>query len=767
MSGDFGLKNINNINTVELKKVEVSGNVCGEFIELSLNQIFENKGRDDIEGEYIFPLPDTAVMTGFEVNLGGRMLKAQIEEKSQSEKINSDASRRGRMPLSLEEIDENIYRITLGKIMRNEIVRIKISYIDQLIYEDDNLKLTIPAILSPRNINVKGNQEMLSGIDEDYKLSLNLLVEPISKTHIESITHNILVEWQDNNLGRVTFADNNQYLDQDLELIFHEEKREEAAGMMYEYTEEEERKGVLYLRFIPDLEDDDIIEKRNYDFLIDISETMEGEKLQEAKDALTLCLRNLEEGDTFNIVAAEDHLHLFSESGKVPYNDENLGKATKWIDKLQALDDAEILDALKYCLEEKNKDGYSTILIFTDDEGEKDEEIVQFVKDNIGDNRLFTFGIDASASSYFINKLAEVGYGKAEFIYPDEKIEDMVIRQFGRIQNPQIDITKIDYGKMNVISTYPKTIDYLYDLEPFSIFAEVNGEIEGKIKIYGSVRNKPYEYTINLDTLDLGENANLVRKVWNRKRIESLEEKANAAKGDIRKNMQDQVVEISKESGILSSLTSYIMVEKFEEPVLGLVINNIIPLIVSESAIKNLNEAYFIESPSFVYKALKKEKPSLNKFINKKEKTGVSTYTRENILRDLARNQLADGAFSDVTDGNINNKLRNTSIAVLSFALSEVEITNYLNQINKSIRYLLKTVKESSGEIDQKILSLIAVALKAANSKGAVKGAIKLQVADMIKDYDFSDNQPLKELANSLINLSVSDLIMLSFLTLK
>lgn len=766
MSGNFGLKNINNINTVELKEVEVTGNVCGEFIELSLNQIFENKGNDDIEGEYIFPLPDTAVMTGFEVNLGGRMLRAQIEEKSQAEKINSDASRRGRMPLSLEEIEENIYRITLGKIMRNEIVRIKISYIDQLIYEDDDLKLTIPGILSPRNVSVRGNEKRLTGIDEDYKLTLNLLVEPISKTHIESSTHNILVEWQDNNLGRVTFADDNQYLDEDFELVFKEEKREEASGMLYEYTKDDERKGILYLRFIPDLEDDETNENRNYDFLIDISETMEGEKLQEAKDALSLCLRNLEEGDTFNIIAAENQLHLFSKDGKVPYNDENLEKASKWIDKLEALDDAEILDALRFCLEEKNTQGYSTILIFTDDEGEKDEEIIQYTKENIYDNRIFTFGIDASASSYFINKLAETGYGKAEFIYPNEKIEDMVIRQFNRIQNPQIDISKIDFGKMNVVSTYPKTIDYLYDLEPFSIFAEVNGEIEGKIKIYGSVRNKPYEYTINLDTLDLGENANLVRKVWNRKRIESLEEKSNAAKGDAKLAMQKLVVDISKESGILSSLTSYIMVEKFEEPVLGLVINNIIPLIVSESAIKNLNEAYFIESPSFVYKAIKKEKPSLNNFINKKEKNG-NAYTRSSILRDLARNQLADGSFSDINESNINNKLRNTSIAILSFVLSEVEITNYMNQISKSIKYLLKAIKENKSDIDERVLYLASVSLKAASNKGAVKGAMKLQVSDAIKDYEFPQTRTLKDMATGLINLSVNDLVMLSFLTLK
>lgn len=765
MSGDFGLKNINNVNTVELKEVAVSGYVCGEFIELSLKQIFENRGNDDIEGEYIFPLPDTAVMTGFEVNLGGRMLTAQVEEKNQAEIINSDASRRGRMPLSLEEIDENIYRITLGKIMRNEIVKIKVSYIDQLIYEDEDIKLTIPAILSPRNINAKGNEDILSSLDEDYKLTLNLLVEPMSKTHIESPTHDILVEWEDNTLGRVSFADDNQYLDKDLELVFHEEKREEAAGMLYEYTEEEERKGILYLRFIPDLEEDETIEKRNYNFLIDISETMEGEKLQEAKDALTLCFRNLEEGDTFNIIAAENELHLFSEKGKVPYNDENLKKATEWIHNLEVLDDAEILDALKYCLEEKNDNGYSTILVFTDDEGEKDEEIVEYVKKNIGDNRIFTFGIDAYASSYFINKLAEAGYGKAEFIYPNEKIEDMILRQFARIQNPQIDITRIDFGKMNVVSTYPKTIDYLYDLEPFSIFAEVNGEIEGKIKIYGFVQNKPYEYTINLDSLDLGENANLVRKVWNRKKIESLEEKANAAKGSIKESMQETVVEISKESGILSSLTSYIMVEKFEEPVLGMIINNIIPLIVSESAIKNLNEAYFIESPSFVYKAIKKEKPALDKFINKKDKNG-SFYTREKILRDLAINQLADGAFSDVSDSNLTSKLRNTSIAILSFVLSEVEIVNYWNQVNKSIKYILKVLKENRDEIDERILPLVAISLKAAYNKGIIKGAIKNGIGEFIKDYDFNGDESLKDIANSLINLSTSDIIMLSFLTL-
>ena len=96
------------------------------------------------------------------------------------------------------------------------------------------------------------------------------------------------------------------------------------------------------------------------------------------------------------------------------------------------LDDAEIFDALKYCLSESNNIGNSIIMVFTDDEGETDDEIIEYVTKNIGDNRIFTFGMNTSSNSYFINKLAEVGYGRPEFIYQGERIEDMVLRQLSR-----------------------------------------------------------------------------------------------------------------------------------------------------------------------------------------------------------------------------------------------------------------------------------------------------------------------------------------------
>lgn len=722
----YGLKNKESEEKVILREVRISGNVCGEFVELSMSQIFENTGDKDIEGVYIFPIPDTAVITDFEANLGGRTLKARVEEKERAQEAYEAALERGDRVLSLEEIDDNVFRINIGKVLSSEKVKIKVTYIDQLIYEEENLMLVVPAILSPRHASCGEEfMEECEEQEEDYKVSLNLLVEPLSRLDIESPSHDIEVEWdEEKNLARVNLKNEETYLDEDLVLLLKERELVEASGMLYEYEGEEENKGVLYLRIIPDLEQEENEEPNHYIFLIDISETMEGEKLEEAKNALRLCIRNLSEGDTFNIIAAEAENHLFSKSGKVPFNQENLQLASDWIDNLEVKEDAEIFEALKYCLSEKSENGIGTILIFTDDEGEQDEEIIEYVRENIKDNRIFPFGIDSSASSYLINKLAEVGHGRPEFIYQGERIDDMVIRQFSRIENPQIDVTEINWGSMKVERTYPRTISYLYNNEPFSIFATVAGEIEGKITLKGMVYDKPYEKVINLDVLDLEENADLVQKVWMRKRIESIEERLRGEKGQVAQAMKDKIIELSQESGIISTYTSFVMVEQVEEPLLGMVMSHIIPMEISEEALKNITEAYFIESPSFIYKSLYNGRTAV-----KQDKSSESNkYRRDNILRTLARNQFADGAFANYHDKDEDIVLETTSAAVLAFTLGKEDLSLYSNQILKSVKFIVKTLEEKT--VSERTKELAILALKSAADRNLAKGGFKQAIGE-------------------------------------
>jgi Ca-activated chloride channel family protein len=712
-----------------LKDVNVNGYICGDFAEFSISQLYENREDGNIDAIYTFPLPDTAVITGFEATLGGRTLKAIIEEKGEAIRLYDEAVEKGINTFTLEQYGEDIFQLTIGNILPRESVKIKISYMDQLIYEDNSYKLIIPSVEAAKFIGEAYESD--NEAEAYYKLYMNLFVESMERMEFISHTHKINVEREDDTLSKITLKNKNERLDSDFILLLREINPEEASGMSYRYHDENGEKGILYLRLFPKLEVEDNNISQNYDFLIDISKSMEGYKVEDEKNALQLCLRSLSYEDSFNIIAFGKELKIFSMDGKVRYNDENLAKATEWIDSLTMERGADIYKALKFALNEVNNEGGSRIILFTDDDvDENEEEILNYVKENIGDNRIFPIGIDTSVNSYFINKLAEYGYGKAEFIYPDEKIDDMVLRQFNRITNPQVDVTRIDWGNMIVETTYPRTIEYLYDREPFSIFAKVKGEIGGKISIIGKVEEEEYIITVDTDNLDLEENASLIQKVWARKRIESIAEKMRRERGFIAEAMRNKIVEISKESGIISPETTIIMLEQMEEPVLGLSINHITPIKISEEVMKEISEGYFLDAPVYFTKSGLREKMAEIQS-DKNTALDIIKYDTENMLRILARSQNADGAFTNIDTAKEYSRIDITAAVLLAFALSKEDINIYVNQLNKAILYLIRNLEENEALYDEKLHVVTLLALESFKNKGIIKKSIKQKVDEI------------------------------------
>lgn len=697
------------VGSFDLKEVSITGSICGEFVEISINQTFVNNSSEYIEGVYSFPIPDTAIISGFEATVGGRNIKAIVEDKNKASRIYEEALKRGENTLMLDEIMPHSFRLTMGKIIPGETIKIKLSYIDDMEYSEGAFKLVIPYIGAPHRAMKDCNEDIEKC---GYKLKVHLMIESLSKINISSSSNKIEVLEEEGNLYKVTLPEGEK-MQEDFVLLLKEEEKLETSGMIYEYKGVNEKNpgSIVYLRIIPDIETEVEEKPNNYIFLIDTSNTMEGAKIEEEKNAVLMCLRNLSLGDTFDIVAMGDKLEYFSEEWSLPFNDENLKKASKWIKELKISKDAALFDALKYSMEGRPS-GNNTILLFTDDIVENEEEILDYVAAHIGDNRIFPFGIDTSVNSHFITKLAQYGYGRPEFIYPGERIEEQILRQFGRIENPEVDNISINWGSAKVLGTFPRTIQYMFDGEPFTVFAECSGEVEGEIVLEGTVDGQKYIRKINLDELELEENANLIHKVWCRKRIESIEERIPSARGEIQDAMRDKVVEISQKYGIISPETTFAMLEEIEEPVLGVGIKNIIPVKMHEKTLsyETLEDKAGIsfDTPSFVYKSLDE---------NLEE---IKEYTRKDILRILAENQFADGAFIDPEDTDYEDRVGTTAMIILGFTLGSEDITIYVNQVRKAVEFILKSI-EGNGEFDHSINALAALSLKSSMDKGILK----------------------------------------------
>lgn len=698
---------------ITLKKVDIEGNICGEFVEFTISHIYENIGEDDVKGIYTFPIPDTAVISGFEANIGGRVIKGKVEDKKGIEKIYENVGEDSGSKLLLEELNKNYFKMSIGTILKGETVVIKISYIEELVYEQAKLKLIIPKIVPPVNPYSQKQQQQ-----DEYNLSLNLLVETFENAKFYCDTHKIKVEEGENNLYKITLEDDNQILNSAM-TIYLEESLSETSGIIYENYSEDN--GIVYLRFLPEIEEDVEGKSGNYIFLIDISESMDGDKIKEAKTALQLCLRNLYKGDTFNIVAMGDTLKYFSANKKVEFNEENLKEASKWIDKLSCEKDASIFEGIKYAFLNEGKGEENTIILFTDDIVDDEKEILDYVEKTCVESRIFPFGIDASVNTYFINQIARLTFGKAEFINRSIRIEDVILNQFNRIRGLQITGIEIDWGGMKVEKTYPRTIEYMYDGEPFSIFAKIDGELDGIVTLNGMVGNRRIQRRISLTKLDLEVNANLIEKVWYKKRIESLENRVIYERGEVHEAMKSKIIELSTYIGIISDETSFILIEEIYEPVLGGVMRKFLPVNVDF----NKGDTNII-SPKFYYSQSldELELDTLND-----EGTDKSEF-----LRILATQQLASGAFGKSVEDDEIDKVIYTARSILAFTIHGEGIDIYKNLLTKAIVYLLENYEKFVS--DKEVLILTYLALKSFADKVIVKDNKKVKLLNAINSLE-------------------------------
>ncbi|MCR5185652.1 MAG: VWA domain-containing protein, partial [Clostridia bacterium] len=321
---------------------------------------------------------------------------------------------------------------------------------------------------------------------------------------------------------------------------------------------------MIYLSFMPEITDtyEDI--EKEYLFIIDISGSMTGRKLKETKRAVIECLKQLDNGDKFNIIPFESDFEAMN-IDSIEFNETNMKKAIKYVENLDTLGGTEILAPIKFALYEKETN--KIVLLFTDGQVGNEDEIIKFVENNISRSRIFPFGIDTNVNASFIRQLAKVGNGKAELIQPNEKIDDKIIRTFARIQTPLLEEIKVDYGKNKVINEIRED-KCLFNYEFFNIFSKLE-EISDDIILKGKILDKEYAWTISKEDI---KNTNVDLEVLFAKlEMERLEEyiRNSEDNGKI-EAYKKMIIDLAIKYNINSKYTSFITVYERENKLLDI-----------------------------------------------------------------------------------------------------------------------------------------------------------------------------------------------------
>lgn len=593
------------LRELALKKVKITGNVIGKFGTFEIEQVYKNNTKDVLEVGYTFPIVETATVVGFEINVGDRVLKGKCKEKGEAKKEYQRNIVKGNSAYMMEQETDNIFKISVGKIDRDEEVKIKIQYVDKFEITDNTIQVLMPTLVTPR-YKSKITSKLVYG-KVDYTIDFNINInKTINRKSISCSSHKINVIDEDKR-ERVEVL--NYDLSKDFKLNI-ELKNELSSNAITSKTRD--GKDMIYLSFMPEILDSYEDSEKEYLFIIDVSGSMMGEKLKETKHAVIECLKQLDTGDKFNIIPFESDFEAMNIKS-IEYNEENMEKAIKYINSLKPLGGTEILDPIKFALYERDTE--KIILLFTDGQVGNEDEIIKFVEDNINRSRIFPFGIDTNVNSSFIKQLAKAGNGKAELIQPKEKIDDKIIRTFARIQTPLLEEIKIDYGNNTVLNEIREE-KCLFNYEFFNVFAEIE-QLKDDIQLKGKILDKEYVWKINKDEIN---NTNVDLEVlFAKQEMDRLEDyMRNTWEDDKLENYKKMIIELSEKYNINSKYTSFITVyerkdklveiPRYQETKLsnkfakGAIMNkmlNIFGIGENDEEYEEYEECYDMELPSF------------------------------------------------------------------------------------------------------------------------------------------------------------------------
>jgi Ca-activated chloride channel family protein len=312
---------------------------------------------------------------------------------------------------------------------------------------------------------------------------------------------------------------------------------------------------------------------RDLVLVLDTSGSMRGPKMEQARKALTYCLDNLGPQDRFGLINFATTVNRY-EDKLLEASPEQVARARKWVQELEATGGTAINDALASALELRTADeGRSfTVVFFTDGQptiGETDPGKIfkSTAAKNTANTRIFTFGVGDDVNATLLDRLAEQTRAVATYVRPAEDIEAKVSGLYGKISHPVLtDLRLTATNGIRLSEVYPAALPDLFHGGQLVVLGRYSGKGPAAVRLAGKVGKEAKEFVYELTFPDrTGDERAFVEPLWARRKVGYLLDQIRA-NGE-QKELVQEVVALAKKYGITTPYTSYLIVPDGPVPV--------------------------------------------------------------------------------------------------------------------------------------------------------------------------------------------------------
>src|ERR1041384_7776046 len=566
-----------------LKHTDVKAQISGFLSRVTVTQEFENPFKEKIEAVYTFPLPHNAAVDDMTMLVGDRTVRGKILRREEAQAVYEAAKNNGQTASLLAQERPNIFTQSVANILPGEQIKITISYIETLKYEEGSYEFVFPMVVGPRYVpgNATGAQGTGFSPDTDrvpdasritpqpapegmragHDISIDVMLDAgVPLDALNSKTHEVIIERPDDRRARVALKDQATIPNKDFVLRYDVAGKQISDALL---THSTGHSGFFTLILQPPervtVED---VTPKELVFVLDTSGSMSGFPIEKAKETMKLALDNLYPYDTFNLITFSGDEHILLPE-PVAATKENLAKAQAFLETRQGGGGTEMMKAIRASMDPSDRQDHVRIVCFmTDGYVGNDMEIIGEVQKH-PNARVFSFGIGSSTNRFLLDSMAKYGRGEVEYVKLDDDGSAAAKRFHERIRNPLLTDISVDWNGLAVSDVYPKTIPDLFGAKPVILSGKYSGNGKGVIRLKGKMSGRDFVREIPVD-FSSTEQHDVLATLWARNRVDDLmsHDFNGAQRGAMKDDVKQAITQLGLDYRLMTQFTSFVAVEE-------------------------------------------------------------------------------------------------------------------------------------------------------------------------------------------------------------
>ena len=431
--------------TVKYHRVEVT--IENQRATTRIDQVFINDYDRDIEGTYIFPLPEDAAISTFDMWVDGKRLEGRVLPKDEARRIYEEIVRSRRDPALLEYVGRNAFQARIFPIPARGEKRVQIEYSQLLTADSGLVKYVYP--LNTEKFSPKPLKEV--------SVSVQIKGSQAIKS-VYSSSHDVAVVRKSDREAIASYEAANVRPDKDF-VLYYTLSGDDVGLNLLTYRPSGED-GYFLLLAAPKVEfDASQVVPKDVILVLDTSGSMEGKKIVQAREALQFVLDHLNDADRFNIVTFNTAVTRYADALR-PAADR--AAARKFVDDIRAAGGTNIDGALREALQGVSSERPSVVIFLTDglptagvtDAGTIAANAKKAAATSV---RLFTFGVGYDVNTILLDTLATQNRGASAYVKPEENLEEAVSAFYAKVGQPVLTDLRIDFGTARVYDTLSRS----------------------------------------------------------------------------------------------------------------------------------------------------------------------------------------------------------------------------------------------------------------------------------------------------------------------